>query len=102
MNSEFRHPKAYEATVNPGDAFGGSHLKTFPGSYVAYLQLTNMNTTTVQVRLNGDSNATFKLYGNTTQVFNVGDVTVTSLDFANTVSGGSASTVDVLYSVVTQ
>jgi hypothetical protein len=51
----------------------------------------------VQVKLNGLAGAIFTLLTGDTQVFNYGDLAVTSLDFAN--SSGTAATIQVIASV---
>jgi len=63
------------------------------GSNASFVQMTNEDSTSVKVRINGNANAIFDLAGVTTQVFNTGDLTISKLEFQNNASG--ATTVNV-------
>ena len=70
-------------------------------TYATFVQIANQGSTGVKVKLNGNASAIFDLGGQETQVFNQGDLAISKLEFANTVSGGSATDIQVLLSVQT-
>lgn len=98
---ENTYPKVYDLTVANGSTYTANVVDILgdTGGYAAFVQIANQSSTGVKVRLNGVTNAIFDLGGQETQVFNSGDLSITKLEFANTVSGGSSSTVQVLVSV---
>lgn len=67
------------------------------GSYAVFAQIKSLDAGDVTVKLNGLSTAVFTLDGNSTQIFNHGDLTLTSIAFAN--SSGGAVDVEVILSV---
>lgn len=67
------------------------------GSYAVFAQMKNTSSGDVSVKLNGLSSAIFTLEGNSTQIFNHGDLTITSIAFAN--SSGGAVNVEIILSV---
>lgn len=77
-----------------------NYLTTY-GAYAVFVQVTNSGGTAVKCEINGNSSAIFDLSAGETQVFNTGDLTISSLSFANTVSGGSTSAVQILASLQT-
>lgn len=82
-------PRVYNISVLHGEV----ETVTFPGTAV-FTQIQNLSSTfNISCMMNGDSNATFNLDKNTTQVFNYGDMHLTSLTFDNSLSG--ATTVDI-------
>lgn len=95
------YPTVYTLTVMNGSSYASNIVDIFgdTGGYAVFVQITNQNSTPVKVRLNGSANAIFDLAGNETQVFNYGDLNVTKLEFANTASGGSDTTIQVIVSV---
>ena len=73
------------------------------GGYATFAQITNMGTSNqpVQIQLNGGgANATFTLEGASSQVFNVGDLLITSIAVANNASGATLVNVQILASVM--
>jgi len=101
MPDENVYPSVYTLNVVNGTSYASNIVDIFgdTGSYALFVQITNQGSTSVKVRLNGSSNAIFDLAGNETQVFNHGDLNVTKLEFANTLSGGSDTTIQVIVSV---
>jgi|SRR5581483_6299926 len=81
-----RYPKCYSLTVAAGSSYGGANLTTFP-DVCGFLQISNQTNQDVSVKLNGDSQAVFTLPSLSTQVFDWLDLTIYSVDFANTASG---------------
>lgn len=84
-----QQPKAWEPIVAAGSGFGGANLIAMPG-YAVFLQVFNEGAVSLSVRLNRDTACTFTLASNTAQVFNFGDAIITSVDFANHISGGGS------------
>lgn len=101
VEGENTYPRVYNLSVTNGSTYTSNVvdiLGTTGGSAV-FVQIANQGNTAVKVRLNGTANAIFDLGAGETQVFNNGDLAVNKLEFANTVSGGSTSAVQVLASV---
>ena len=103
--SENTYPLVTNITVANGTTYTTSgnavdYLSTY-GAYAVFVQVTNGGGTAVKCELNGNSSAIFDLSAGETQVFNTGDLTISSLAFANTVSGGSSSAVQILASLHT-
>jgi hypothetical protein len=89
-----------------GSTYGGANLKNIAtlsgiaGGTAQFLSLTNTSSTyDVQVKLNGSSSAIFTLVHETTQVFNPGDLVITSFDISNTASGATTVVVDYIMGV---
>lgn len=101
VESENTYPKVYDLTVANGSTYTANVVDILgdTGGHAVFVQISNNGGTAVKVRLNGTANAIFDLGASETQVFNNGDLSVTKLEFANTVSGGSSSAVQVLVSV---
>jgi hypothetical protein len=95
-----RLPKAWEFTVTTNSIFGGANKITIPG-IAKFTQISNYGSTAVSVRLNGDSAATFTLHAGISQIFNPGDMEVSTIDFAEAagVSGGTNCPVQVICGV---
>lgn len=88
---EVEHDSVYDENVV--DILGDT------GSHAVFVQIANQGGTAVKVRLNGSTNAILDIGSGETQVFNHGDLSITKLEFNNTISGGSDTTVQVLVSV---
>ena len=101
VSSENTYPKVYDLSVTNGSSYTSNVVDILgdTGGFAVFVQIANQGSTAVKVRLNGTANAIFDLGAGETQVFNHGDLSVTKLEFANTVSGGSTSAVQVLVSV---
>ena len=99
--SENTFPKVYDLTVTGGSAFASNLVDILgdTGGYASFVQVTNNGSQSIQVRINGLSTAVFTLPGSATQVFNVGDLQISRLEFDNTSSGATTTTVQVLLSV---
>ncbi len=78
---------------------GGTQTVTF-GGLASYVQLTSQSSQSCYCAINGLSSAKFTLAGNSTQIFNPGDLQITSLTFTNTDSGASTALVQVIYGVI--
>lgn len=101
MKDENTYPKVYDLSVVNGSTYTANVVDILgdSGGHAVFVQIANQGSTAVKVRLNGVADAIFDLGGQETQVFNNGDLSITKLEFANTVSGGSDSNVQVLVSV---
>ena len=99
VESENTFPAVYTTTVADGSSYAANLIDILgdTGSYAVFTQLKNTSSGAVSVKLNGLSSAVFTLEGNSTQIFNNGDLTLTSIAFANS-SGGSV-TVETIMSV---
>ena len=110
---ENTYPKVYNVNVANGSTYTTGYNGTTSsgntvailgdtGGYAVFVQIANQGSTAVKVQLNGTSTAIFDLGAGETQVFNSGDLTVSSVAFANTVSGGATSACQVLCSIKSQ
>ena len=101
VSSENNYPKVYNLTVEQETDYSDNvvDIAGDTESYANFVQITNQGSSSVRVRINGLSGATFELGGSETQVFNAGDLLVTKLNFINNVSGGTAADVQVLCSI---
>lgn len=101
MEDDNTYPKVYDVLVANGSTYTANVVDILgdSGGHAIFVQIANQGGTAVKVRLNGVTDAIFDLGGGETQVFNHGDLSITKLEFANTVSGGSDSNVQVLVSV---
>jgi hypothetical protein len=110
VESENTYPKVYNVAVANGSTYttgyNGStssgntvNILGDTGGYAIFVQIANQSSTAVKVQLNGMSTAIFDLGAGETQVFNSGELSVTMIQFANTVSGGSTANIQVLVSV---
>lgn len=101
--SENTFPKVYNVAVANGSTYTttGNTVDILgdTGGFAIFVQIANQSSTAVKVQLNGMSTAIFDLGAGETQVFNSGELSVTKIQFANTVSGGATSNVQVLVSV---
>lgn len=75
---------------------GSSELVSF-GGLASYVQMTNNSSGPITVWVNNLSSAAFTLAGNSIQIFNPRDLQITSLNFVNSLSGGSTVDVSLLY-----
>lgn len=98
---ENTYPKVYNVSVDAGTDFEDNVVDILgdTGGHAIFVQIANQGSTGVRVRLNGVADAVFDLGASETQVFNSGDISVTKLEFLNTVSGGADSDIQVLLSV---
>ena len=98
---ENNFPTVYNRTVADGSTYAGANLVDIVGDYGAaanFVQISNAaGGGDVSVKLNGLAGAIFTLMAGDTQVFNYGDLAVTTLDFAN--SSGSAASIQIIASV---
>lgn len=101
VSDENTYPKVYDLEVVNVSTYADNVIDILgdTGGFAVFVQIANQGGTAVKVRLNGTANAIFDLGASETQVFNHGDLSVTKLEFANTVSGGADTNVQVLVSV---
>lgn len=103
VSDENTYAKVYDLSVVNGTTYSEEDnivdILGDTGGFAVFVQIANQGSTAVKVRLNGTANAIFDLGAGETQVFNHGDLSVTKLEFANTVSGGGTTAVQVLVSV---
>lgn len=99
VESENTFPAVYTTNCADGSSYAANLIDILgdTGSYAVFTQLKNTSSGNVSVKLNGLSSAVFTLEGNSTQIFNNGDLTLTSIAFAN--SSGGAVTVETILSV---
>lgn len=93
--SNRRTPKVYELTVAASSTYGGANLHSFTRE-LSFTQIDNLSGTTANVRLNGDSAATFTLAAHTSYIFNKSDMNITSIDFSNNASGASSQAIQLI------
>lgn len=76
-------------------------IMTTYGGPAVFVQLQNIDSShAARVKLNGSSTAVFTLDANTTQVFNSGDIAISSIAFDNSLTGASnVNKVEVILSV---
>jgi hypothetical protein len=103
ISEENTYPLVYNLAVANVSTFAENTVDILgdTGGFAVFVQIANQGSTPVKVRLNGSANAIFDLGASETQVFNSGDLSITMLEFANTVSGGSETDIQVLVSVRT-
>jgi len=101
VSEENNYPKVYNLDVDNGTSYAANVVDILgdTGGFAIFVQIANQGSTPVKIRLNGVTDAIFDLGSGETQVFNHGDLTITKLEFANTVSGGSTTTIQVLVSI---
>ena len=101
VSDENTYAKVYDLSITNGSTYTANVVVILgdTGGFAVFVQIANQGGTAVKVRLNGTANAIFDLGAGETQVFNHGDLSVTKLEFANTVSGGATTAVQVLVSV---
>lgn len=99
--SENVYPKVYTKVCAGGSSWTANvaNILGDTGGYAVFCQITNQDSSAVQVRLNGKATAVFTLAGNTSQVFNAGDLAISKVEIDNSASGAAQVTVEILCSV---
>ena len=70
------------------------------GAPAKFVQMKNTDSASIQVILNGSADAIMTLDGNSTQIFNQGDLIITKIEFDNSASGtGAVDAVEVVLSI---
>jgi len=87
--------KCYALAIGSGDTYEANEI-TFTdsdelGRVARFVQISTKENAEIRVRLNGSNDAIFTVEGNSTQIFNRGDLKISKLAFDNTASGGSPS-----------
>jgi hypothetical protein len=87
------YPKVYNISAAAGSSFDDNRadIEGDSGSFALFAQITNRGEEGVRVRLNGLDSAVINLPAGSTQVFNVGEMTIALLEVEN----ASESVVDV-------
>lgn len=98
------YPKVFSRTIAGGSTFSTANniidLLTDAGGHAIFTQIENQSgSQALTVKLNGDTDAVFDLGTNETQVFNAGELVVSSIAFDNSTSGASDANVQVLVSI---
>ena len=100
---ENTYPYVWTITANNGTTYEDNQIDIIgdTGSSTQFCQITNQNDTTgddVKIRLNGSATAIFDLKAGATQIFNVGELSLTFIEVDN--SGSNNVDVQVIASIV--
>jgi len=101
VTAENTFPRVWDLTLAGGSTYTDNEIDILGtyGGYAVFAQIQNTGSEAVKVRLNGSATAIFDLSGSETQVFNAGELSISMIQFDNSVSGASSTTVQVLTSV---
>lgn len=94
------YPKVYDISAAPGSGFSENKadIQGDSGSFALFAQMTNKSENQhVRVRINGLDSAIIDLYASNTQMFNVGEMTIGSLEVEN--SGEEEVQVQIVVSI---
>lgn len=102
--SENVYLRVWTLNTSQGDTYEDQQADIIgdTGSHAVFCQITNLATDEgddVRIRINGSANAIFDLKAGQTQVFNVGELSVTLVEVDNTQSGVGDVTVQILASI---
>lgn len=97
-------PKVFTRTIAGGSTFTTANniidMTVDAGGHAIFAQIENQSASqALTVRLNGDTGAVFDLGTQETQVFNAGEMVITSIAFDNSLSGAVDAVVQVLVSI---
>jgi len=84
--SENTYPKVYDISAAPSSSFSDNKadIEGDSGSFALFAQITNKSETqSVRIRINGLDSAIIDLGAGNTQMFNVGEMTIGSLEVEN-------------------
>jgi len=91
--SENVYPKVYDLEIAVGTTYTDvltnvADIATDTGGYAVFAQVTNKEASGVDIRMrvNGVTDAVMDLPGDSTQVFNAGDLSISKIEFDNTAS----------------
>lgn len=89
-------PKVYDLSIAAGSTYTDvgnyADILADTGGYAVFAQITNKEAAMgqdIKMRLNGVTDAVLDLPANSTQVFNAGDLSLTKIEFDNSVSGAT-------------
>lgn len=85
-HQQINFPKVYDITANANSDFDDNHanIKGDTGGSAVFAQITNKSELDdLKLKLNDDSNAIIDLPAGSTQVFNAGDVSISSIKIKN-------------------
>jgi hypothetical protein len=96
--------KVYNLYVTPGtdfeDADNMADIKEDTGGAATYCKIKNStDSSIVEVRLNRDNDAIFFLEGGETQEFRRGDLLISHVSIANSISGGINTAIEIIIGV---
>lgn len=96
MYNDAPQPKAWTLNIAPDTAFDGSNLVKFSSrterpAIAQAIIIENISGQAVQIRFNGDPDCTFSLASGGGYSFGRHEMQISSVDFANTASGGTAT-----------
>lgn len=103
-SADSTYPRVYNLEIAAGSTYTTTgniaNILADTGGYAVFCQMTNSGSEDVTVKINGKTDAIFTLENATTQVFNVGDLQISTLAFAHEQSGAATTVpVEVLVSV---
>lgn len=96
---ENTYPKVYNIAPASASVYTDNVVDILgdTGGFAVFCQITNQGSQAVKIKVNGL--AIFDLPGNTDQIFNHGDLSVTKLEFDNSTSGATTADIQVLMSI---
>ncbi len=95
-------PRVYDITAAGGSAFSTNiaDILSTTGGYAVFAQITNKSTTQdVTLRLNKDDSAIIDLPAGSTQSFQAGDVSISTIEIGNDAVGAVDAEVQILVSI---
>jgi hypothetical protein len=101
IQEENNFPRVYTLSVEDGSSFEDNVVDVYGdnGGAAGFVQINNFASSgPVRVRMNNISNAVFDLEQGSIQQFNLGDVSISKLEFSN--ESGTNSTVQIILSVL--
>lgn len=99
-NQQTNFPKVYNLTTSANSDFSDNKADIFgdTGGYAVFAQITNENNEDkVLVRLNGSEDAIFELFAGSTQSFQAGDVSISTIEIKN--ENNSSVDIQILLSI---
>ena len=95
-------PRVYDITAVGGSDFSANiaNILATTGGYAVFAQITNKSTTQdVSLRLNKDDSAIIDLPAGSTQSFQAGDVSISTIEVRNNANGAVDADVQILVSI---
>jgi hypothetical protein len=97
------YPKVYHLSCDAGSTYTDNvaNIATDTGSYATFVQVTNTHASqSINVKINGVTDAYFTLKAGDSQAFDQGDLQITKIEVDNSASGNVASvTAEVICSI---
>lgn len=103
-SSENTYPYVWTVAADNGTTYDDNQIDIVgdTGSSTMFCQITNLNSTEgddVRIRLNGSATAIFDLKAGQSQIFNVGELSLTLIEIDNSASGVGTVDVQVIASI---